>query len=248
MNIINRTAYSTDKLTALAKLVGMSQRHYIEVNYFKATPKYHPVMAEWLTRTNSIPCEVALVRLHWPGDSSREGRRWNSAPWSLGVVEPEHLASGCSPMESLALMGGVAPMSFSQQLVARLLVISHNEGHKKKWWREEPYLNYYQEALSRLTSDHRITFHTGTDVIALQQEVDDKTRKLSAEKHEISYALSSLERRKLELEQAKKTVERLTVSIPTDAQQLAERQETLARDYEELNLNRQKLEQLSVGR
>ena len=139
-------------------------------------------------------------------------------------------------------------MTFSQQLVARLLVINHNEGHRKKWWREEPYLNYYQEAISHLTSDHRITFHTATDVIALQKEVDEKTRKLGAEKSEIEYALSSLERRKLELEQAKKTVERLTVSIPADALSLADRQVALVRDYEELNIQRRKLEESSVGR
>ena len=139
-------------------------------------------------------------------------------------------------------------MTFSQQLVARLLVINHNEGHKKKWWREEPYHHYYQEAISHLTSDHRITFHTATDVIALQREVDEKTRKLAAEKSELEYALSSLERRKVELEQARKTVERLTVSIPADALSLEGRKQALARDYEELTIQRRKLEDSSVGR
>ncbi len=139
-------------------------------------------------------------------------------------------------------------MTLSQQLVARLFVNSHNEGHKKKWWREEPYLNYYQEAISHLTSDHRITFHTAADVIALQKEVDDKTRKLATEKAEVMYALSSLDRRKVELEQAKKTVERLIVSIPADTLSLAARQAALERECEELKLQRQKLEQLSVGR
>ena len=248
MNIINRTAYSTERLEAIGALVGSRRLSTIEVGYFKATPKYHSVMENWLDVVGAIPCSQALVRLHWPGDLSRQARRWNSAPWHLDVVEPEHLSGGCSPMENIALMGGVAPMTFTQQIVARLLAISHNDFNLKKYWREEPMSSYFQEAIGRLTPDHRITFHTSSAVINLQLSVDEQTRKLTVEQNDLTYQLSALQRRRAELEQAKKTVERLTLSIPEDERTLSQRQAALVTATAELEQNRKDLEILSARR
>lgn len=245
MNIINRTAYSTERLEAIGELFGGRRLSTIEVGYFKATPKYHSVMENWLGVVGAIPCSQALVRLHWPGDSSRQARRWNSAPWHLDVVEPEHLSGGCSPMENIALMVGVAPMTFTQQIVARLLALSHNDKTLKKYWREEPMSSYFIEAIGRLTPDHRITFHTSRNVIDLQLKVDEQARKLTVEKNDLAYQLSALQRRRVELEQVKKTVERLTLSIPEDEQKLSDRQATLELATIELEQSRKELEILS---
>jgi hypothetical protein len=164
-----------------------------------------------------------MVKLFWNTDSKRSARdRWRgNEPWYIEVVPPDELGNGCtSAMEQVALMGGVAPVNFALQFIARVSVINNNNGRMKKWFAELPMNSALREIAGSVDSSHRVTFYTQEEGVQRQRHYDMLVTLLRTTEVAVKERQYALGRDEKARDEHVRRLEELTVSMPLRREEL----------------------------
>lgn len=166
MNLVNKTRYETEPMIQLAKAADVPQWVDLEVREFKPTPKFVKDAEAWSDPKIRFPYRRwPFVRLAYNQSMDVKSRSQGTS-WIIEIAAPDTLKDApLTPMEHIAVMGGIAPVDVWIHMLMRMGAIRVNQWTKHAHY-EKPsgeFLSLIAQLLKKGAVPDRALFHTSEE-------------------------------------------------------------------------------------